>query len=102
MADFLIIDCPTAYNVVLGSSALNDLEVITSTKHLTLKFPTPTGVGSFHGEQKVARSCYEKTVRIGTREKMAKAKASEQRMNTLAGASHNQPTQSSMTTLTLG
>ncbi|KAL5756490.1 hypothetical protein ACOSQ2_021236 [Xanthoceras sorbifolium] len=49
MADFLIIDCPTAYNAVLGRAVLNDLKVITSTKHLTLKFPTPTGVGSVHG-----------------------------------------------------
>ncbi|KAL5834621.1 hypothetical protein ACOSQ4_014118 [Xanthoceras sorbifolium] len=86
MADFLIIDCPTTYNAVLGRLSLNDLQVITSTKHLTLKFPTLTGVGSVYGEQKVARSCYEKTVRIGSREKAAKAKASEQRMNVLTRA----------------
>ncbi|KAL5789795.1 hypothetical protein ACOSQ2_004683 [Xanthoceras sorbifolium] len=80
MADFLIIDCPTAYNAVLERPAFNDLEVITSTKHLTLKFPTLTGVGHVHGEQKVARSSYEKTVRFEMQEKAVKAKANEQRI----------------------
>ncbi|KAL5781919.1 hypothetical protein ACOSP7_006948 [Xanthoceras sorbifolium] len=86
MADFLIIDCPTAYNAVLGRLAINDLEVITSIKHPTLKFPTPTGVGHVHWEQKVARSCYEKTIRFKTREKAAKAKADEQKIKALAEA----------------
>ncbi|KAL5781706.1 hypothetical protein ACOSP7_006735 [Xanthoceras sorbifolium] len=90
MADFLIIDCPTAYNAVLRRPALNDLEVITSKKYLTLKFLTPiAGAGTIHGEQKIARSCYEKTVRIGCHEKAAKVKVNEQRMNALAGAYHD-------------
>ncbi|KAL5743995.1 hypothetical protein ACOSQ2_027111 [Xanthoceras sorbifolium] len=89
MADFLVIDCPTAYNAVLRRLALNDLELIISTKHLTLIFLTPIGVGHVHGEQKVARSCYEKTVRFGIREKAAKAKANEQRIEALAATSHD-------------
>ncbi|KAL5763039.1 hypothetical protein ACOSP7_019303 [Xanthoceras sorbifolium] len=89
MADFLIIDCPTAYNTVIGRPTLNDLEVITSTKHLTLKFPTPTSVGHVRGEQKVAKLCYEKTVRFWMREKAAKAKASEQKIKALAEASRD-------------
>ncbi|KAL5812009.1 hypothetical protein ACOSQ3_026959 [Xanthoceras sorbifolium] len=93
MADFLIIDCPTAYNVVLGRPALNDLEVITSIKHLTLKFPTLTGVGHVHREQKVAKSCYEKTVRFGTQEKAARAKADEQRIKVSAEDSLNTTSQ---------
>ncbi|KAL5776678.1 hypothetical protein ACOSP7_009604 [Xanthoceras sorbifolium] len=91
MSDFLVIDCPTAYNAVLKRPALNDLEVITSTKYLTLKLPTLTGVKSVHGEQKVAKSCYENIVRIGTWEKVAKVKANEQRMNALVRVSHDQP-----------
>ncbi|KAL5794763.1 hypothetical protein ACOSP7_003357 [Xanthoceras sorbifolium] len=75
MTDFLIIDCSTAYNTVLRRPAFNDLEVITSTKHLTLKFPTLMGVGHVYGEQNVAKSCYEKMIRFGTRKKAAKAKA---------------------------
>ncbi|KAL5816346.1 hypothetical protein ACOSQ3_024724 [Xanthoceras sorbifolium] len=87
MANFLIIDCPTTYNAVLGRLALNGLDVITSIKHLILKFPTPICIGYVHGEQKVARLCNEKTVRFGTQEEAAKAKANEQRIKALAEAS---------------
>ncbi|KAL5764454.1 hypothetical protein ACOSQ2_017048 [Xanthoceras sorbifolium] len=87
MADFLIIDCPTTYNVVLGRLAFNGVEGIISIKHITLKFPTPRGIGYVHGEQKVARSCYEKIVRFGTREKAVKAKFDEQRIKALAETS---------------
>ncbi|KAL5767768.1 hypothetical protein ACOSQ2_014551 [Xanthoceras sorbifolium] len=87
MANFLIIDCPTTYNTILGRPSLNDLKVITSTKHLTLKFSTPTSIGYVHGEQKVARSCYEKIVRFEMREKAAKAKANKQRIKALAETS---------------
>ncbi|XP_052204129.1 uncharacterized protein LOC127809407 [Diospyros lotus] len=45
LAEFLIIDCPSAYNVVLGRPTMNDLDLVTSTRLLTVKFPTPNGVG---------------------------------------------------------
>jgi hypothetical protein len=38
MVRFLIIDRPSAYNAVLGRMALNDLQAITSTPHLSMKF----------------------------------------------------------------
>ncbi|KAL5827822.1 hypothetical protein ACOSQ3_019674 [Xanthoceras sorbifolium] len=91
MAAFLVIDCPTGYNTVLRRPALNDLEVIISTKHLTIKFPTLIGVRNVHGEQKVVRACYEKTVRIGTLEKTAKARASELRTRVRTRTLRNQP-----------
>ncbi|XP_031106330.1 uncharacterized protein LOC116010979 [Ipomoea triloba] len=38
-------------------------------EHLCLKFPTPTGVGTARGDQKVSRSCYLKACRqIGSRD----------------------------------
>jgi hypothetical protein len=40
MVKFLVVDRPSAYNAILGRAALNELEAITSTAHLKMKFPT--------------------------------------------------------------
>ncbi|XP_016648918.1 PREDICTED: uncharacterized protein LOC107880897 [Prunus mume] len=55
---FLIIDCPTAYNVILGRPAMAQMKVFISTHMLLLKFPTPHGTGTVRGDQLGARSCY--------------------------------------------
>ncbi|GFZ09934.1 hypothetical protein Acr_21g0005330 [Actinidia rufa] len=34
------------------------IKAITSTYHLKLKFPTPTGIGEIKGDQKVAKQCF--------------------------------------------
>ena len=39
--DFLVVDCPSSYNVILGRPMLNQLKVATSTYCLKVKFPTP-------------------------------------------------------------
>lgn len=39
MVKFLLIDRSSAYNAILGRTFLNDLEAITSTPHLKIKFP---------------------------------------------------------------
>ena len=45
MADFLVIDQPSAFNAVLGRPSLRALKVITSIYHLLMKFPIPNSVG---------------------------------------------------------
>jgi hypothetical protein len=45
MVRFLIIDRPSAYNAILGRTALNELKAVTSTPHLSMKFPNEEGVG---------------------------------------------------------
>ena len=37
---FLMVDCSSAYNVILGRSTLNSWKVVTLTYHLMTKFPT--------------------------------------------------------------
>jgi hypothetical protein len=63
MVKFLLIDRPSAYNAILGRTALNDLKAITSTSHLKTKFPTERGVGEVRGEQGMARQCYNVTIK---------------------------------------
>ena len=57
--DFLIVVCPSSYNVILGRPTLNRLKAVTSTYCLKIKFPTPNGVGQICGDQLLARECYQ-------------------------------------------
>ena len=58
MADFLVIDQPLAFNVVLGKPSLKELRAVTSIHHILMKFPNPRGVGKVKGDQQESRQCY--------------------------------------------
>ena len=55
---FLVVDCSSAYNAILGRPTLNSWKAVTSTYHLMIKFPTNYGVGELQGNQVAARECY--------------------------------------------
>ena len=55
---FLVVDCSSAYNVILGRPTLNAWKAVTSTYHLMIKFPTEYGVGELQGNQIAAREYY--------------------------------------------
>ena len=57
--DFLVIDCPSSYNVIIGRPTLNRWKAATSTYCLKVKFPTDSGVGEVKGDQGLARECYQ-------------------------------------------
>ena len=57
--DFLIVDCPSSYNVILGQPTLNRLKAVTSTYSLKVKFPTPNGIGQICGDQLLAKEYYQ-------------------------------------------
>ena len=42
---FLVVDCSSAYNGILGRPTLNSWKAATSTYHLMIKFPTEYGIG---------------------------------------------------------
>ncbi|XP_065015421.1 uncharacterized protein LOC135642865 [Musa acuminata AAA Group] len=42
---FLVVDLPTAYNVILGRPTLNKIRAVISTYYQIVKFPTHAGVG---------------------------------------------------------
>ena len=50
MVDFLVIDQPSAFNIVLGRPSLRELKAITSIYHLLMKFPMPHRVGEVKGD----------------------------------------------------
>ena len=64
--DFLVVDCPSSYNVIIGRPTLNRWKAATSTYCLKVKFPIDNGVGEVRGDQILARECYQ--VVLATRE----------------------------------
>ena len=55
---FLVVNCSSTYNAILGRPTLNSWKAVTSTYHLMIKFPTDYGVGELWGDQVAARECY--------------------------------------------
>ncbi|KAL5542329.1 hypothetical protein UlMin_010039 [Ulmus minor] len=43
--DFVLVDCPSPYNSIIGHPTLNKICTVTSTYHLLVKFPTVEGIG---------------------------------------------------------
>ena len=48
--NFLKVDYPSTYNIILGRPALNRLRAVTSTYHLKVKFPTAHEVREIRGD----------------------------------------------------
>ena len=56
--NFLVVDCSSSYNAIIGRPILNSWKAVTSTYHLSIKFPTEHEVGQVEGDQLAARECY--------------------------------------------
>ncbi|KAL5546722.1 hypothetical protein UlMin_006409 [Ulmus minor] len=57
--DFVLVDCPSLYNAIIGRPTLNKIRAVTSTYHLLVKFPTVGGIGILRGDQTESREIYE-------------------------------------------
>ena len=53
-----MVDYSSSYNAIIGRPILNSWKAVTSTYHLSVKFPTKHGVGQLQGDQLAARECY--------------------------------------------
>lgn len=62
--NFLIIDCPTSYNMILGRLSMNLFQAIVSTYHMKLNFLVNNLVGEVRGEQYSGRHCYSEALRL--------------------------------------
>ena len=56
--DFLVVDCPSSYNVIIRWPALNKFKAATSTYYLNMKFPMEKVVEEVRGDQVLAQECY--------------------------------------------
>ena len=57
--NFLVVDSPSSYNVIIGRPTLNRWKAATSTYCLKVKFPTEQGIREIRGDQVLARECYQ-------------------------------------------
>ena len=46
---FLVVDCSSIYNAILGLPTFNSWKAVISTYHLMIKFPMDYGVGELRG-----------------------------------------------------
>ena len=53
-----MVDCSSSYNAIIGRPTLNSWKAVTSTYHLSVKFPTEYRVGEVQGDQLATRECY--------------------------------------------
>jgi len=61
---YLVVNAPSAYNVLLGRPTLNRLGAVPSTRHMKLKLPSMEGtVMTLRSDQAEARRCYENSLR---------------------------------------
>ncbi|XP_031265000.1 uncharacterized protein LOC116123354 [Pistacia vera] len=57
--DFLVIDAPSPYNVILGRPWIHDMRAVSSTFHQTIRFPSKWGVREIKGDPKASKDCYK-------------------------------------------
>ncbi|KAL5552139.1 hypothetical protein UlMin_002315 [Ulmus minor] len=62
--DFVLVDCPSPCNAIIGRPTLNKIHAVTSTYHLLVKFPTVGGIGILRGDQTESREIYEAANRL--------------------------------------
>ncbi|XP_016178289.1 uncharacterized protein LOC107620674 [Arachis ipaensis] len=54
----------SAYNALIGQTALNHLTAVVFTPHLCMKFSTPEGIATVKGDQKLVRRCYNESLNL--------------------------------------
>ncbi|XP_016178258.1 uncharacterized protein LOC107620640 [Arachis ipaensis] len=61
---YLIVDCPSPYNIILGRPALNMFRAVVSTLHLCVKFQAQDGrIAILHSVRQQARQCYNASLK---------------------------------------
>ncbi|KAL0440092.1 UNVERIFIED_CONTAM: hypothetical protein Slati_2492200 [Sesamum latifolium] len=67
MIHFLVVDMPSAYNLILGRPTLNIFQAVISTNHMKMKFPLGDKIGEVQGDQYTAWKCYVEVIKSSTR-----------------------------------
>ncbi|XP_025658122.1 uncharacterized protein [Arachis hypogaea] len=61
---YLIVDCPSPYNIILGRPALNMFRAVVSTFHLCVKFQAEDGkIATLYSDRQQARQCYNASLK---------------------------------------
>ncbi|XP_068486589.1 uncharacterized protein [Phaseolus vulgaris] len=61
---YLVVNAPSAYNIMLGRPTLNRIGAVPSTRHMKVKLPSMEGVViTIRSDQKEAKKCYENSLK---------------------------------------
>ena len=61
---YLVVNAPSAYNILLGRPTLNRIGVVPSTRHMKVKLTSMEGVVvTIRSDQKEAKKCYENSLK---------------------------------------
>ena len=61
---YLVVNSPSAYNILLGRPTLNRIGVVPSTRHMKVKFPSMEGVViTIRSDQKETKKCYKNSLK---------------------------------------
>ena len=61
---YLVVNAPSAYNILLSKPALNRLRVVASTRHMEIKLPSLRGIViTIKSDQKEAKKCYKNSLK---------------------------------------
>ncbi|KAL0373493.1 UNVERIFIED_CONTAM: Retrovirus-related Pol polyprotein from transposon gypsy [Sesamum radiatum] len=88
MVKFLIVNAPSAYNIILGRLSLNIFRAIASTYHMKLKFQLRR-CGRATGGERMARECYANTLKR-SREKLGENPINEKGKKKLTEANYEE------------
>ena len=70
--DFLVVNCPSTYIVILGRPTMNKIGAIVSTTCLTMKFFADNGeIANVRVDQAETRRCYNASLEVVTKEPKA-------------------------------
>ena len=61
--NFLVLDCQSPYNAILGRPWTHQMKAIPSNYHQMIKFSTRWGVREIKGEQRAVRECYQNAMK---------------------------------------
>jgi hypothetical protein len=78
MVRFLLVDRPLTYDAIFGRTTLNKLKAVTSTPHLSMKFPTEAWVEVVKGDQREARRCYNLSLKSSLKKYNLREKTKEE------------------------
>ena len=62
--EFTLVDHNVGYNVIIGIPIMKGMRMVLSIYHLTVKFPTPHGIGKIRECQYDSRDCYNKDLKF--------------------------------------
>ena len=61
---YLVVNAPSAYNILLGKPTLNKIGAVPSTRHTKVKLPSMEGVViTIKSDQNEAKKCYENSLK---------------------------------------